>query len=90
MFKGLNNNIEAYIDGMTMKIQTIHNHLSNQEETFNTIKGFICAKTLLGNAFSIHWSKVLCIMIHQKGININSKKVKAVSEMKPLSLVKEV
>lgn len=48
MFKGLNNNIEAYIDGMTMKIQTIHNHLSNQEETFNTIKGFICAKTLLG------------------------------------------
>ena len=82
--------MEVYIDGMQVKTKDEANHLEDLEETFETLCQYRMKLNSSKCVFGVSSEKFLGFMVSQRGIEANPDKIKAVLEMTPPRMVKEV
>ena len=86
----ISRNMEVYVNDMIVKSKSAQSHLTDLTETFKMLRK--CSMCLNPDkcVFKVCSGKFLGFIIHQRGIDTNSKKVQAIINMEPPQLVKEV
>ena len=79
-----------YVDDMLVKSLHENDHLDNLRETFNTLHSYNMKLNPNKCAFGVTVGKFLGFMVSQRGIEVNSEKIRAIMELEPLKTVKEV
>ncbi|KAJ8477085.1 hypothetical protein OPV22_020812 [Ensete ventricosum] len=91
MFKDqVGRNMEIYVDDMIVKSRHAETHLSDLEETFRTLRKYRMRLNPTKCTFGITAGKFLGFIVHQRGIDANPDKIKAIQEMQSPKTVKEV
>ena len=75
---------------MLVKSLREDDHLSNLQETFDTLRTYNMKLNLSKCAFGVTAGKFLGFMVSHRGIEVNPEKVRAIMELTPLKMVKEV
>ena len=83
-------NVEVYVDDMLVKSVRETQHLSNLQETFDTLRRYKMKLNPSKCAFGVASGKSLGFMISQRGIEANPNKIQAILNMEPLRNVKDV
>ena len=80
--------IEVYVDDMIAKSKTEEEHLVNLRKLFKWLRKYRLRLNLAKCTFGVKSGKLLCLIIRQKGIEVDPDKVKAILEMPepPVSL----
>nr|XP_009400985.1 PREDICTED: uncharacterized protein LOC103985099 [Musa acuminata subsp. malaccensis] len=79
----LGRNKEVYVDSMIVKSKDASTHLADLAETFQTLKWFNMLLNPAKCIFRVSSGKFLDFIIHQRGIDANQEKVRAITEMHP-------
>ena len=88
--KQIRRNMEVYVDDMLVKSRKAELHLDDLKETFNTLRKYQMKLNPMKCVFGVSSGKFLGFMVSQRGIEANSKKVKAILDMTSPRSVKEV
>ena len=83
-------NVQVYVDNMLVKSVREDDHLSDLQETFDTLRTYNMKLNSSKCAFKITAGKFLGFMVSQKGIEVNLEKVWAIMELAPPKMIKEV
>ena len=83
-------NVQVYIDDMLVKSLRENDHLDNFQETFDTLRSYNMKLNPSKCVFWVTAGKFLGFMVSQRGIEVNPEKVRAIMELKPPRMVKEV
>ena len=75
---------------MLVKSRREEDHLKYLKETFDTLRSYNMKLNPGKCAFEVTAGKFLGFMVLQRGIEVNSDKIRAIMEMKPPKNVKEV
>ena len=75
---------------MLIKSKKEEDHLEDLKETFNTLRQYSMKLNPSKCAFEVSFGKFLDFMVSQRGIEANSKKVRAILEMSSPKMIKEV
>ena len=67
-----------------------NDHLSDLQETFNTLRSYNMKLNPSKSVFGVTAGKFLGFMVSQRGIEVNSEKVRAILELEPPRTVKAV
>ena len=86
----LERNVQIYVDDMLVKSVRENDHLNDLQETFNTLRSYNMKLNLSKCVFGVTTGKFLGFMVSQRGIEVNSEKVRAILELKPPRTVKAV
>ena len=86
----LGRNVQVYVDDMLVKSVRENNHLSNLQETFDTLRSYNMKLNPSKCVFGVTAGKFLGFMVSQKGIEVNPEKVQAIMELEPPKTVKAV
>ena len=73
-----------------MKSQWEDHHLEDLKETFDTLHSYNMKLNPSKYAYEVTVGKFLGFMVSQRGIEVNSDKIKVIMEMTPPRNVKEV
>ena len=75
-----------------MLVKSVHknDHLSDLQETFNTLQSYNMKLNPSKCVFGVTAGKFLGFMVSQRGIEVNPKKVRAILELEPPRTVKAV
>ena len=84
----LGRNVQVYVDDMLVKSVRENDHLNNLQETFNTLRSYNMKLNPSKCVFGVTAGKFLGFMVSQRGIEVNSEKVRAILELEPLRTVK--
>ena len=84
----LERNVQVYVDDMLVKSVRENDHLNNLQETFNTLRSYNMKLNPSKCVFGVTAGKFLGFMVSQRGIEVNSEKVRAILELEPLRTVK--
>ena len=84
----LGRNVQVYVDDMLVKSVRENDHLKNLQETFNTLRSYNMKLNPSKCVFGVTAGKFLGFMVSQRGIEVNSEKVRAILELEPLRTVK--
>ena len=79
-----------YVDDMLVKSLHENDHLDDLRETFNTLRSYNMKLNPNKCAFGVIAGKFLGFMVSQRGIEVNPKKIRAIMELEPPKMVKEV
>ena len=82
-------NIEVYVDDMLVKSQQTVDHLTNLEETFDTLRKYNIKLNPSKCDFAVPSGKFLGFMVSQRDIKANPDKIMAIIEMSPPTNVKK-
>ena len=88
--KQIGKNGEVYVDDMLVKSNEARSHLDDLQETFGTLRKYWIKLNPAKCVFGVSLGKFLSFMVSQRGIEANSKKVKAILDMASLRSMKEV
>ena len=86
----LGRNVQVYVDDMLVKSVRENDHLSDLQETLNTLQSY---NMKLNPSKCMLWvtvGKFLGFMVSQRGIEVNPEKVRAILELEPPRTVKAV
>ena len=83
-------NVQVYLDNMPVKSRREEDHLEDLRKTFDTLRSYNMKLNPGKCSFGVTAGKFLGFMVSQKGIEVNSDKIRAIMEMTPLRNVKEV
>ena len=86
----LERNVQVYVDDMLVKSVRENDHLNDLQETFNTLRSYNMKLNLSKCVFGVTTGKFLGFMVSQRGIEVNSEKVRAILELEPPRTVKAV
>jgi hypothetical protein len=75
---------------MLVKTKDEENHLEDLKETFETLRRYRMKLNSSKCVFGVSSGKFLGFMVSQRGIEANPDKIKAVLEMTPPRMIKEV
>ena len=75
---------------MLVKSLQEDDHLSDLQETFDTLLAYNMKLNLNKCVFGVTAGKFLGFMVSQKGIEVNSEKIRAIVELAPPKTAKEV
>ena len=75
---------------MLVKSQREDHHLEDLKETFDTLHSYNMKLNPSKYAYEVTVGKFLGFMVSQRGIEVNSDKIKVIMEMTPPRNVKEV
>ena len=75
---------------MLVKSVRENDHLSDLQETFNTLRSYNMKLNPSKCVFGVTARKFLGFMVSQRGIEVNPKKVRAIMELEPPRTVKTV
>ena len=78
------------MDDMLVKSLQEDNHLSNLQETFDTLRSYNMKLNPSKCTFRVTIGKFLGFMVSQRGIKVNPNKIRAIMEMTPPTSIKEV
>ena len=82
--------MQVYVDNMLVKSLREDDHLSDLQETFDTLWAYNMKLNSNKCVFEVTVGKFLGFMVSQRGIKINLKKIRAIVELGPPKMVKEV
>ena len=88
--KQIRRNIKVYMDDMLIKSKEEEDHLDNLKETFNILRQYSMKLNPTKCAFGVSSGKFLGFIVPQRGIEANSKNVRAILEMSSPKTIKEV
>ena len=88
--KQIRRNMEVYVDDMLVKSKEGLAHLDDLKETFATLRQYQMKLNPSKCAFGVASGKFLGFMVSQKGIEANSKKVRAILDITSPKTIKEV
>ena len=77
-------------DDMLVKILHENDHLNDLQETFDTLRSYNMKLNPSKCVFGVIAGKFLGFMVSQRGIEVNSEKVRAILELEPPRTVKAV
>ena len=83
-------NIQVYVDDMLVKSVRENDHLSDLQETFNTLQSYNMKLNPSKCVFGVTAGKFLGFMVSQRGLEVNPEKVPAILELEPPRTVKAV
>ena len=83
-------NVQVYVEDMLVKSIRENDHLSDLREIFDILRTYNMKLNPSKCAFGVTVGKFLGFMVSQKGIEVNPKKVRAITELDPPKTVKEV
>ena len=83
-------NVQVYVDDMLVKSLCENDHLDDLQETFDTVRSYNMKLNLSKCVFGVTAGKFLGFMVSQKGIKVNLEKVRALVELGPPRMVKEM
>ena len=83
-------NIQVYVDDMLVKSLCENDHLNDLQETFNTVRSYNMKLNPSKCVFEVTAGKFLGFMVSQRGIEVNSEKVRVILELEPPRTVKAV
>ena len=83
-------NVQVYVDDMLVKSLHENNHLDDLQETFNTLRSYSMKLNPSKCVFGVTAEKFLGFMVSQRGIEVNPEKVRAIMELGPPRMVKEL
>ena len=83
-------NIQVYVDDMLVKSLCENDHLNDLQETFNTLRSYNMKLNPSKCVFGVTAGKFLGFMVSQRGIEVNSEKVRVILELEPPRTVKAV
>ena len=83
-------NVEVYVDDMLVKSRREDNHLDDLKETFDTLCSYNMKLNPSKCAFGVTVGKFLGFMVSQRGIKVNTHKIRTIMEMAPPRNTKEV
>ena len=86
----LGRNVQVYVDDMLVKNVRENDHLSDLQETFNTLQSYNMKLNPSKCVFGVTAGKFLGFMVSQRGIEVNPEKVPAILELEPPRTVKAV
>ena len=86
----LGRNVQVYVDDMLVKSVRENDHLSDLQETFNTLQSYNMKLNPSKCVFGVTAEKFLGFMVSQRGIEVNLEKVRAILELEPPRTVKEI
>ena len=86
----LGRNVQVYVDNMLVKSVRENDHLCDLQETFNTLRSYNMKLNPSKCVFGVTAGKFLGFMVSQRGIEVNSEKVRAILELEPPRTVKAV
>ena len=86
----LERNIQVYVDDMLVKSVRENDHLSDLQETFNTLWSYNMKLNPSKCVFGVTAGKFFGFMVSQRGIEVNPEKVRAILELEPPRTVKPV
>ena len=82
--------MEVYIDDVVVKSQDFNTHLKNLEKAFLRMRKYQLKMNPLKCAFGVQAENFLGILVHNRGIEIDQNKAKAIMQAKPPSNKKEL
>ncbi|KAJ4715114.1 Retrovirus-related Pol polyprotein from transposon opus [Melia azedarach] len=82
--------MEIYVDDMITKSMKIADHVSHLRGTFDVLRKFGMKLNPEKCAFGVVAGKFLGYMVHQRGIEANPEKIKAIVEMRSPRMTKEI
>ena len=83
-------NVQVYVDDMLVKSLQEDDHLSDLQETFDTLQSYNMKLNPSKCTFGVTVGKFLGFMVSQSGIEVNPDKIRAIMEMTPPTSIKEV
>ena len=83
-------NVQVYVENMLVKRLQEDDHLGDLQETFDTLRTYNMKLNPIKCAFGVTAGKFLGFMVSHRGIEVNPEKVRAIMELTPLKMVKEV
>nr|XP_009409822.1 PREDICTED: uncharacterized protein LOC103991997 [Musa acuminata subsp. malaccensis] len=83
-------NMEVYVDDMIVKSQEAGAHLADLTEAFATLRKFGMRLNPIECAFGITSGKFLGFIIHERGIDANPEKVRAIIDMQSPRTIKDL
>ena len=83
-------NMQVYVHDMLVKSLREDEHLSDHQETFDTLWAYNMKLNSNKCVFGVIAGKFLGFMVSQRGIEINLEKIRAIVELAPSKMVKEV
>ena len=83
-------NVQVYVDDMLVKSLQEDDHLSDLQETFDTLQSYNMKLNPSKCTFGVTIGKFLGFMVSQIGIEVNPDKIRAIMEMTPPTSIKEV
>ena len=83
-------NVQVYVEDMLVKSIWENDYLSDLREIFDILRTYNMKLNPSKCAFGVTVGKFLGFMVSQKGIEVNPKKVRAITELAPPKTVKEV
>ena len=86
----LDRNVQVYVDDMLVKSVRENDHLSDLQETFNTLWSYNMKLNPSKCVFGVTAGKFLGFMVSQRGIEVNPEKVRALMELEAPKTVKAV
>ena len=86
----LGRNVQVYVDDMLVKSVRENDHLSDLQETFNTLRLYNMRLNPSKCVFKVTAGKFLGFIVSQRGIKVNPEKVRAILELEPSRTVKAV
>ena len=91
MFKHqIDRNMKDYIDDILVKSKTSCCHMDDLKETFATLRKYQMKLNLIKCTFDVISKKNLGFLISSWGVEANRKKIKAIQDMSPSKIIKEV
>ena len=83
-------NVQVYVDDMLVKSLRKDDHLDDLRETFDTLRSFNMKLNPNKCTFEVMVGKFLGFMVSQRDIEDNPERIRAIMELKPPRIVKEV
>ena len=86
----IHNEEKVYVDDMIVKFKDYEGHISALQKFFERIRLYYLLWNLKKCTFGMTSKKLLGFIISQRGIEVDPKKIKAIVEMKPPRIEKEI
>ena len=83
-------NVQVYVDDMLVKSLREDDHLSDLQETFDTLRAYNMKLNPNKCVFRVTAGKFLGFMVSQRGIKVNPEKIRVIVELAPPKIVKEM
>ena len=84
------NEVEVYINDIIVKSKDRENHTTNLKKLFERIKEYRLRLNPQKCIFGVTTGKLLGFLVSDKGIEVNLSKIKAILEMPPPKIEKEI
>lgn len=83
-------NMEVYIDDTFVKSKGARTHINDLQETFATLQRYQMKLNPTKYAFRVTLDKFLDFMVSNREVKANSEKIKAIYDMSPPRMVKDI